>query len=234
MKRILITLGLITVLLFNNNITSYAALEEDNVIYAGEAGRNQYYKNYLYDIYSVKNDYELTNKEDKIKFLLDKLAIEYLILCDTICWTDNFVFINGDCELITWVQSFPEMAISGKTIDKKLEFINDVVDTYNSTDDWEKINMKFNMWWYSLGENYISYIHILNNIDELTTKINNLLDDDKQVKSLTRMYGNYSYNEIRDHYNEHTKIFREVYNLTVYPQGKYSDINWEYLKRSDD
>ena len=233
MKKVFVVVGLIITMIFNSSITCYASTTEDNVVYVGEAARDQYYKKYLYDVYSVDNVDDLTNKEDKVKFLLDKLAIEYMILSDTICWTDNYVFINGDCALTIWIQNYPYMALTDEDIDKKLEYINDVVNTYNTDDTWDHFNMKYNMWWYSLGENYKSYIHIYNNINKLTTKLNILLDDDKKVDSLDKMYSIYSYDEIKEKYDQHTKLWKEYYDLPVYPQGNYNEINWEYLNRSD-
>lgn len=218
-NRIIITLLLSLAIFFSNSFTSYAESEYG----IGEESRDYYYNEWLYDY-----------DKDQLTYYINKLAIEYLILSDTIAMTDKYIFINGDCVYRLYMQDIDLVFIkdsNDKSIfnsyQEKIDFIsNHINDLYN-----DEIEKDFDMWWCSLGTNYSKYIYILSNIDRYTTELNyqiakyNQETGDKlpQVPYLHRIYESWSWQEA---YNDYFHYGDEYYfdypwrdEPGFYPQG---------------
>ncbi len=191
--------------------------------------------------FMISSRYNVSIPEDKIKYHIDQLALEYMILNHIITGTDRFVFINMHCADRVWCDLYPSMilyydydvsdvATEVDEIATKIDYLDGLVDLYNNPDKWEGINFRFNVWWYSLGPNYSKYIYIFNNINRETLRLNNIIkrynrDYDAEyplVPYLDKMYTNYTYKECKDYY-QHSIIegFNTWYELSeMYPQGK--------------
>ena len=200
----------------SSSITCYA---EPEYQYAnGEASRQYYYDLFLSDL--DKND---------LTWYTNKLAIEYLIFSDTLCDTDNYIFINMDCVERIYMQDIDLLMTkddNGKylydTYQEKIDYLNAHIKYLN-----ENIDKGIDEWWASLGNNYIKYIYILNNINNATAELNSQIykynkktgDNLPYVNYMNKMYCNWSWKEAYEAYFEKGEFYSWKDEPKFFPQG---------------
>lgn len=224
-SKLIFSLTISLIIIFSNNFTSYAESEYD----MGESAREYYYNEWLSDC-----------TEDQLIYYINKLAIEYLILSDTIAITDNYIFINSDCVYRTYMQDvelvFTEDSYGNLMFDsyyEKIDFLSKHIENLFN----DEIEKGFDKWWCSLGNNYTKYIYILNNIDKYTAELNDQITKYNQktgdklpmVPYLHRVYESWSWREAYNayfHYGKEYQFYGDYYywlewrkEPDFYPQG---------------
>lgn len=156
----------------------------------GEDSRQLWYDKYHLNSYK---DYGVKDNLDQIKYGIDKLAIEYEILDETISITDYEIFVNEDCGDRILVDLFigyvldakectgdinPDADFPEDAMPNKVYNINSLINMFNSE---EEIYDNYQFWWYSLGPNRSKYTYIINDINYLTDFVNKRIDIQNKI-----------------------------------------------------